>query len=109
LNGITSLPIYVKIYQSVQKLLAGGARTHTHKDRHTGDFISLLAFFGKYAKKEHLSLAFLNRDSAGSEATGYSLKYRVLIPGWVMDLSLRHHESFGATLPPVWERPPTPQ
>jgi hypothetical protein len=52
----SSLPIYVKIYQSVQKLLAGGARahTHTHKDRHTGDFISLLAFFGKYAKKEHL-------------------------------------------------------
>jgi hypothetical protein len=38
LNGNTSLPNLMKIYQSVQKLLV--------RDRPTGDLISLLSFFG---------------------------------------------------------------
>jgi len=45
LNGITSLPNIMKIYQTVQKLLVGEhTDTHTHTDRQTGDLISLLSF-----------------------------------------------------------------
>jgi hypothetical protein len=38
LNGITSLPNFMKIHQAVQNLLVG------QTDRQTGDFISLLSF-----------------------------------------------------------------
>jgi hypothetical protein len=40
LNGITSQPNIMKIYQAVQKLLVGDIQTHTQ----TGDLISLLSF-----------------------------------------------------------------
>jgi hypothetical protein len=39
LNGITSVPNFINIYESVQTLLAG-----THTDGQTGDMISLLSF-----------------------------------------------------------------
>jgi hypothetical protein len=45
LNGITSLPNSMKIYQSIQKLLVKG-----HTDRETSDFISLLSFLGNMLK-----------------------------------------------------------
>jgi hypothetical protein len=38
LNGLTSVPNFIKFYQAVQKLLVWG-------DRQTGDLISLLSFF----------------------------------------------------------------
>jgi ubiquitin C-terminal hydrolase len=41
LNGITSVPNFMKIYQAIQKLLVGDIQT----DKQTGDFISLLSFF----------------------------------------------------------------
>jgi hypothetical protein len=40
LNGLTSVPNVMKIYQAVQKLLVGDTQT----DRETGDLISLLSF-----------------------------------------------------------------
>jgi hypothetical protein len=43
LNGITSIPNFMKIYQAVQKILVGDTQT----DKQTGDMISLLSFFGK--------------------------------------------------------------
>jgi hypothetical protein len=45
LNGITSIPNFMKIYLAVQKLLVGDTQTHTY--RQTGDLTSLLSFFGK--------------------------------------------------------------
>jgi hypothetical protein len=41
LNGITSLPNFMKINQAVQKVLVGDPQT----DRQTGDVISILSFF----------------------------------------------------------------
>jgi hypothetical protein len=43
LNGIPSVPNFIKIYQAVQKLLVGG-HTDRHTDRQTCDLISLLSF-----------------------------------------------------------------
>jgi hypothetical protein len=40
LNGITSVPNFMKIYQTVPKLLVGDIQTH----RQTGELISLLNF-----------------------------------------------------------------
>jgi hypothetical protein len=40
MNGIISVPNFMKIYQAVQKLLVGDTQTHT--DRQTGDSISLI-------------------------------------------------------------------
>jgi hypothetical protein len=48
LNGINSVPNFIKIYQAVQKLLVGDT------DRETGNSISLLSFFEsrlKYLKQ----------------------------------------------------------
>jgi hypothetical protein len=42
LNGITSVPNFMKMYHTVQKLLVG--ETQTDRDRQTGDLISLLSF-----------------------------------------------------------------
>jgi hypothetical protein len=45
LNGITSVPNFMKFYQVVQKLLVGDTHTHRQTDRQTGDLISLLSSF----------------------------------------------------------------
>jgi hypothetical protein len=56
LNGISSLPNIMKIYQAVQKLLVVDTQTHTdththththtdtHRDREKGDLISPFSF-----------------------------------------------------------------
>jgi hypothetical protein len=46
LNGITSIPNFMKIYQVDQKLLVGDTQTDTQ----TGDLISLLTFLGSRLK-----------------------------------------------------------
>jgi hypothetical protein len=43
LNSITSIPDFMKIYQTVQKFLVG-TQTDGRTDRQTGDLISLLSF-----------------------------------------------------------------
>jgi hypothetical protein len=48
LNGITSIPNFMKIYNVVQKLLVGDTQT----DKETGDFISLLSFLESRLKKQ---------------------------------------------------------
>jgi hypothetical protein len=53
LNGITSLPNIMKIYQAVQKLLVGHTHTHTHTE--TGDLISLLSFLEGRLKNCNIS------------------------------------------------------
>jgi hypothetical protein len=50
LNGITSLPNIMKIYQAVQNLLLGD--THTHRHTQTGDLISLLSFLESRLKTD---------------------------------------------------------
>jgi hypothetical protein len=42
LNGITSVPNFMKIYQAVHKLLVGDTQTYRHTQ--TGKLISLLSF-----------------------------------------------------------------
>jgi hypothetical protein len=60
LNGITSLPNSMNIYQAVQNLLVGDTQTDTHRqthtDRHTqtGDLISLLSFLESRLKTDRL-------------------------------------------------------
>jgi hypothetical protein len=54
LNGISSVPNVMKIYQAVQKLLVGDTDRHTHidrqTDRQTGDLINLLSFLESMLK-----------------------------------------------------------
>jgi hypothetical protein len=42
LNGITSVPNFMRIYKAVQNLLVQD--THSQKDRQTGDLTSILSF-----------------------------------------------------------------
>jgi hypothetical protein len=51
LNGITSVPNFMKIYQAVQRLLGGDIQT----DRQTGDLISLLSFLESRLKWKNSS------------------------------------------------------
>jgi hypothetical protein len=55
LNGIASLPNFMKIYQAVQKSLVGD-------HRQTGDLISLLSFLESMLKIIHHGKAGLLKD-----------------------------------------------
>jgi hypothetical protein len=44
LNGITCLSDFMKMYQSVQKLLLGDTQTGIHTHTQNGDLINLLLF-----------------------------------------------------------------
>jgi hypothetical protein len=50
LNGITSVPNFIKIYHAVQKLLVGDTETQTY--RQTGDLISLRSYLESTLIKE---------------------------------------------------------
>jgi hypothetical protein len=52
LNGITSVPNFIKIYQAVQNLLVGDTQTdrQTEADRKTDDLISLHLFLASRLK-----------------------------------------------------------
>jgi hypothetical protein len=50
LNGITSQPVLMKIYQAVQKILVG--------DTQTGDFISILSFVEIRLKRKSVKNKF---------------------------------------------------
>jgi hypothetical protein len=74
LNGITSVPNFMKIYQPAQKLLVVKTQTDGHTDRQARDLISLPSFLESRLKK------FLN-DKTGKAycllRTGHS--YCVLL------------------------------
>jgi hypothetical protein len=56
LNGITSVPNFMKIYQAVQRLLGGGdMQTDRQTDRQIGDLISLLSFLESRLKWKNSS------------------------------------------------------
>jgi hypothetical protein len=50
-NGITCLPNFMEIHQSVQTLLVDG-HTETHTGRQDGDLISILSFLESILKMD---------------------------------------------------------
>jgi hypothetical protein len=62
LNGITSIPNFMKIYRVIQKLLLEDTHTDRQIDRHralqTGDLISLLSFLVSRLKISYESMDF---------------------------------------------------
>jgi hypothetical protein len=57
LNGITSVPNFMKIYQAVQKLLVGDTQTDTHRD-----LISLLSFLESVLKFLGEEIFFVDKN-----------------------------------------------
>jgi hypothetical protein len=78
LNGITSIPKKksIKTYQEVQKLTVG--------DTQTGNFISLLSFFGKYTKnKSYRHVNWVTVCGMDSPSSGWALVADYASWSWV--------------------------